>query len=296
MTPTAERIAQSRAVLHDITAAAGLSSVDATPIRLAENDIWLLPHIAVVRIARKGQEMAAVREVAVARWLKQQNVAAVRSLPVQQPVYAAGRAATFWEELPPHRPGTEAELAPLLRDLHQLPIPDLELGTLDPFVRISERLEASATPSADDRAYLLDRLDDLRARWDQLPAGLPRCVIHGDAWGGNCAVTREGAVLLDFERTSLGPPEWDLTSTAIAVDTFGSLSQAAYADFATAYGHDVRAWEGYPVLREIRELRLTTFALQIADQDQSAAIQARHRIECLRGRYGARPWNWQPVG
>ncbi|MFP3991029.1 aminoglycoside phosphotransferase family protein [Streptomyces sp. E11-3] len=293
---TTTRTEESFAILREVTAAAGLSAEGAEPIRLAENDLWRLPAGVVVRIARAGQDEAAAREVAVARWLAEYNVPAVRPIQRAQPVHASGRAATFWELLPSHRHGTEADLAPLLRQMHKLPKPMFAVGQLLPFVRVAERLTAARCVSDDDRKWLLSRLDELKEEWANLPAGLPHCVIHGDAWGGNCAVTAEGALLLDFERTSIGPPEWDLTSTAVAFDTFGTISADEYEAYSEQYGFDVRDWAGYPTLRGIRELRLVTFALQIADHDPDALEQARYRIECVRGRRGPRPWRWEAVG
>ncbi|GAA0480283.1 phosphotransferase enzyme family protein [Streptomyces stramineus] len=286
----------SRRILEAACATADLDSQGATPIRLAENDLWRLPNAVVARIARPGQHQAAAREVAVTRWLATHHVPAVRPLPIDQPVHAEERSVTFWEELPPHRHGSPEEMAPLLHRLHALPIPDIGLGQLDPFVRIEQRLTASASVQADDREWLLHHLADLHAAWADLPDGLPRCVIHADAWTGNVAVTATTAYLMDFERTSLGPPEWDLTSTAISTDTFGTLASHSYQQFCEAYGHDVTTWQGYPVLRAIRELRLVTFALQTAEDDPTAVGQARYRIDCVRGRCGTRPWHWTAVG
>ncbi|MFB7270652.1 phosphotransferase family protein [Streptomyces sp. NPDC056244] len=293
MTP----IDQSYAVLQEVTARAGIPLADAEPIRLAENDLWRLSNGVVVRISRAGQDAAAVREVAVARWLASHGVSAVRPLSVEQPVWAKGRPATFWEELPPHRPGTEADLAPLLRQLHQLPVPDgFELGNLDPFVRIPERLTVALSLNEDDRNFLLTRLEQLRSQWQRLPQRQRLCVIHGDAWAGNCIVTADGTrYLMDFERTALGQREWDLTSTAIALDTFGSLPEHRYDQYCDAYGYDVRTWSGYHVMRDVRELRLVTFALQIADQNPDAIEQAHHRLACVRGLRGPRPWHWSAV-
>ncbi|WP_059007982.1 phosphotransferase family protein [Streptomyces specialis] len=290
------RTEQSRAVLEKVAAAAGLSFTGAQPIRLAENDLWRLPGNVVVRIARGGQEAAATREVAVARWLDKHGIPAVRPLPVEQPVHAGGRAATFWEELPEHRDGTPADLAPLLRRLHYLPLPPFAIGKLDPFVRLGDRLAATRSVSDRDRRWLLNRLNDLHTQWRNLPGRRPECVVHGDAWGGNCAITSQGAVLLDFERTAQGPPEWDLASIAVEHETFGSLSRTEYQEFCDAYGYDVTTWPGYRTLRDIRELRKATFALQIADDDPAAAEQARFRLACLRGQHGERPWGWTAVG
>ncbi|MDX2680034.1 phosphotransferase family protein [Streptomyces sp. NY05-11A] len=290
---------ESFAALEEITAAVGLTTAGAEPIRLAENDLWRLPGEVVVRIARVGQEAAAAREVAVARWLAENDVPAVRPLPMEQPVHAGGRTATFWELLPRHQHGTEADLAPLLRQLHDLPKPAFPIGRLDPFVRIAERLKSARSVGETDRQWLLGRLADLRGEWERLPAERPECVIHGDAWRGNCAVIEaphRRALLLDFERTSLGVPEWDLTSTAVAYDTFGNLPRDQYDRYCELYGYDVMSWDGYATLRGIRELRLVTFAAQIADQAPQALSQARYRIDCVRGRRGPRPWGWAAVG
>ncbi|MEU9404116.1 aminoglycoside phosphotransferase family protein [Streptomyces sp. NPDC048281] len=296
---TATHAKDSFAVLKEITALVGLSTAGAEPIRLAENDLWRLSGGVVVRVARVGQEAAAAREVAVARWLAENDVPAVRPLPMEQPVHAGGRTATFWELLPQHQHGTEVDLAPLLRQLHDLPKPAFPLGKLDPFVRIAERLNSARSVGDTDREWLLGRLEDLRGEWERLPVGRPECVIHGDAWRGNCAVIETPnrmALLLDFERTSLGVPEWDLTSTAVAYDTFGNLSRDQYGRYCELYGYDVMSWPGYLTLRGIRELRLVTFALQMADQAPQALRQARYRIDCVRGRRGSRPWGWEAVG
>ncbi|MEW2401347.1 aminoglycoside phosphotransferase family protein [Streptomyces sp. NPDC046862] len=293
MTPS--RIQESFGVLEKIVQAAGLNPDGAEPIRLAENDLWRLPGQVVVRVARRGQSAAAAREVHVTRWLAKNRVPAVRPLDMEQPLTVDGRTATFWEELPSHRAGDESDLAPLLRRLHELPIPPLALGEIAPFVRIADRINSAQFVSQEDQEWLLRRLAELQAAWTELPPGLQRCVIHGDAWGGNTAVTSSGAFLLDFERTAVGPPEWDLTSTAVAADTFGKLSRPAYAKFCEAYGHDVMDWAGYPTLRDIRELRLTSFALQTANDDSAMLEQARYRIACVRGLAGPRPWGWKAV-
>ncbi|MEO3976882.1 aminoglycoside phosphotransferase family protein [Streptomyces sp. CAU 1734] len=290
---------QSRALLHELTTRADLSADGAEPIRLAENALWRLAAGIVVRIARPGQEQAAAREITVTRWLAELDFPAVRPLAINQPVHAAGRTATFWEELPPHHHGTTGDLAPLLRRLHDLPVPPTvaaALGHIDPFIRLTDRINAARHLDAPGRDLLLSRAAELRARWSALDHRTDR-LVHGDAWTGNTAVTPKGhAVLLDFERTALGPPQWDLTSTAVATDTLGNLSPTAYQQYVDAYGQDVRTWEHYPLFRDIRELRLVTFAFQIADQDPDAIPEARHRLACLQDERGPRPWGWTPLG
>ncbi|WNI19720.1 phosphotransferase family protein [Actinacidiphila sp. ITFR-21] len=180
--------------------------------------MWRLPGRVVVRIARPGQEAAAACEAAVARWLGGQGLPAVSPLAIGQPVVVSGRAVTFWHELPEHRQGSAADLCVLLRQPHGLPLPDedrlgLAVGLLDPFVRTRDRIEAAEAMPESGRAFLPGERERLRAGWDTLSADWPVRLIHGDAWRGNCAVTDDGRrCLLDCERTSVGPPAWDLTS------------------------------------------------------------------------------------
>ncbi len=220
----------------------------------------------------------------------------VEALPeVQQPVEVDGRAVTFWRELPPHRRGTVAELSELLRRLHGLPPPGFELPPLAPFVRLGERIEEAAWLVETDRRWLLTHLAELELRYAELPSGLPWCAVHGDAWGGNVAVTAGGPVLLDLERFAYGPPEWDLASIAVNHVTFGYVSAEEWASFCERYGQDVTTWAGFEVLRDIRELRKVTFAVQMAEERTDIAEQAAYRLACIRGERGKRPWGWVGV-
>lgn len=286
----------SSAVLVAACSAAGLDPSAAEPIRIAENEIWRLPgQRAIVRIARPGQSAAAVREVNVAQWLANNDVPAVRALPVDQPVEVSGRPVTFWEELPAHTNGTVHDVVQLLKRLHPLPVPNFPLGELDPFVRVSERINAATSLTEDDRSWLRQRHEELQRQWVQRPSGLPDCVVHGDAWVGNVARTARGPILLDFERVSVGPPEWDLVSTAVKLTTTGAVSAPEYAEFCDLYGVDVTEWEGYELLAGARELRMATYAAQHAATRPEWQEEAQYRVDCLRGRRGSRPWKWTGI-
>jgi len=293
---TASPAAPARHVLEQACSAAGLDSAGAEPLRLAENQIWRLPgQRMIVRIAREGQSAAAAREVRVACWLAQENVPAVRLVDVEQPVEADGRPVTFWVELPPQEHGTVEDVAQVLSQLHSLPTPDIELGYLDPFVRVGERLEAANTVRDEDREWLRGLHRDLAAAWSERPAGLPDRAVHGDAWPGNIVRTVDGALMMDLERFSVGPPEWDLVSTAVRAKTTGAVSTREYDQFCAVYGHDVTTWEGYPILARARELRMVTYAAQHAANNPEWSSQAQYRIDCLRGRSGPRPWSWKGI-
>ncbi|WP_433635267.1 phosphotransferase family protein [Nocardia sp. CA-120079] len=280
--------------------AVGLDVDHAEPIQVSENAIYRLPGSVVARVSRPGQLEAARREVNVARWLQQSGVPAVQVVPdVDQPVEVAGHATTFWRELPPHHHGTPTQVAALLKQLHFLPIPaELNLGKIAPFVRLEERIAAAEWLNDPDRHWLREHLADLRQRWESLPDGLSWCVVHGDAWIGNVAAMEDGeAVLLDLERTSVGPPEWDLVHTAIKHSSFRWITAEQYAEFCEVYGHDVATWEGFELLRDIRELRMTTMAAQVATSGTANEKQAHHRLACIRGELGPRPWaGWKALG
>jgi aminoglycoside phosphotransferase (APT) family kinase protein len=185
----------------------------------------------------------------------------------------------------------------VLRQLHALPVPgDVPLGPLNPFVRLAERIESAVTVTDDDRDWLQARLADLEARWADLAPDLPTCVVHGDAWGGNVVATDDGrVVLLDLERCSTGPREWDLVSSAVKYVTYGRIERSEYQQFCDAYGFDVTTWSGFTLLRDIRELRMTCYIAQQAAEQRRFQHEAEFRIACLRGAHGPRPWAWTPA-
>ena len=201
---------------------------------------------------------------------------------------------TWWKLLPEHRPATPAELGAVLHELHALPIPEtLQLPQLNPFERLAERIDAAGTVPEADRAWLREHLTKLEAAHANLLPGLPRCVVHGDAWQGNIAVPMDsGPILLDLEHVSIGRPEWDLLSVAVDRTDFERISAEDYRAFTDAYGgFDVTTWPGYRTLAAIRELRWVSFVLSKADTNRDAARETQHRLACLRGEI-PQPWSW----
>jgi aminoglycoside phosphotransferase (APT) family kinase protein len=266
-------------------------------IRAGENHIYRLPGRIIGRVARPGEAQSVERETVVARWLNHNGINAVCPIDVEQPIVIDERAVTFWDELPPHRNGTVRQVATVLKRLHALPIPEQLMSLrLTPFVRLTERITEAHNITHDERRWLLIHLESLRQRWTSLPEGAPVCVIHGDAWAGNVVdADGQGTTLLDLERCSVGPPEWDLVSTAVRYTTFGTMGAAEYREYCTAYGRDVTAWQGYELLRDIRELRVTCYAIQRAQDDPNVTQEAQLRIDCIRDKYGPRPWCWTPA-
>jgi aminoglycoside phosphotransferase (APT) family kinase protein len=286
----------AQTALDEACRAVGLDASTAELMRVGENTLFRLAGGVVARVTRTGQLAAAAKEVQVSGWLRSLGVPVVDALPnIDQPVAVDGRAVTFWRELPPHRFSTLAELADVLRRVHRLPPPPFALPPVSPFVRQRERVTEAMSVADGDRDWLLRHLEDLEARYADLPDGLVWCAVHGDIWAGNVVVTDDGPIILDLERFAYGPPEWDLTSIAIDYTTFGDLSAADWADFSWRYGYDVTTWPGFEILRDARELRKVTFAIQMAEQRPDLSAQAAYRLECIQGRHGPRPWNWTGV-
>lgn len=298
MTQTNGVEAAARAALDTASRRVGLNSAGADLMRLGENALYRLPGGIIARVSRVGQFAAATREVAVARWLEANHVPAVQPWPgVDQPVEVDGRAVTWWRELPPHQHGTAHLVATALRRLHDLAPPtSFDIGRLDPFIRLSERIDRALTLGEADRKWMRGHLADLEARYVELPLGLPESVVHGDAWIGNVVSTDDGeVVLLDLERCSIGSPEWDLTSTAVKAFTLAGISAEDYGVFVRVYGHDVTSWPGFETLRDIREFRMTCMAAQVAAENPIRQDEVVLRLACLRGERGPRPWHWTAV-
>lgn len=283
-----------RALLDAAGDLAGVRTDGAELIRDGSNLLYRLPDDVVARVGQAGREATARREAAVARWLAEAGVPAIRpAAVVDQPTVVDDRPVTWWELLPQHRSATPAELGRVLRSLHALPIPDaLGLPELDPFEGLAGRIENAEVLDADDRTWLDQHLDRLRTAYASLPPGLPRSVLHGDSWQGNLMVPDDGTpVLLDFEHVSIGRPEWDLVPLAADFVDFARIDEAEYRSFADAYGSDVTTWGGFRVLADIVELRWTCFVLGKADGEPDAERELRHRLACLRGDVG-KPWSW----
>lgn len=284
-----------RRLVAEAAQLAGIAVDSTEVIRDGSHVIARVRNGVVARLGRPGTIDRARREVLVSRWLRRSGIPAVEALGgVPQPTIVENRPVTWWRELGAHRGATPAELAGVLRSVHQLRVPSTPaLPRWDPFSELTRRLTDLDGISVEDRSWLLDRLDALRTNWRGVNDGLPESVIHGDAWQSNVAVLPDGeTVLLDLEHAAVGPPEWDLIAVAVDHTDFARITPRDYEAFVDAYGgHDVTGWSGFRTLADLEELRWACFALAKADRDPRAGVQARHRIACLRGEV-PRPWTW----
>jgi hypothetical protein len=282
-------------ILAAVSARAGVDPAGAELIKFTNNAVFRLTRApAVIRIAGSSAvRQRAGKVVQVAQWLAEHGIPAVRLLPgIDQPVLADGHLATVWQQIPAAGPRpTGTDLAGLLRRFHALPAPSFALPTWQPFEEIRQRLAEPEGLGADDHALLVRRCDELETELAQVRFVLPTGVIHGDAFLGNLIPGPDGPALCDFDSTSTGPREWDLTPVAVgglrlnyAVDDHTPL--------AVCYGFDVTAWDGFPVLRQIRELKLVTSVVPILRSNPSIREQFQHRLRTFKS--GDTTARWEP--
>lgn len=229
--------------------------------------------------------------VRVARHFERHDVPAIRLLPgLDQPLRVGDHLVTVWWKVPSTgRKARSSDLAALLRQVHALEPPE-GLAEWAPFAAVRARVSDAEELAPGDRRFLLERCAEVEAALETLDFPLPRGLVHGDAHTGNVIGGPDGPVLCDFDSSCVGPPEWDLTPLAVGHERFGD-PPARYRLFAERYGFDVTTWSGFPVLRAIRELKLTTSVLPILRSHPSVRDELRKRLDDLRnGRTGAR-WN-----
>ena len=296
--PDAAAEFSSSAVLPTLRAAcsqAGFSSDDAELLRLGENAIYRL-----ATHADRGQDRPSAdrlprveKELCIARWLAAADVPAVRVFEeIDQPLLVDGHPVSFWHAVTGGDPApTFADLARLLKAFHDLGDCPCDLAGFDPLRTSESRLTIAESVAPADRDFLRARCSELNAQLPQLEFALPVGPIHGDAHTRNLLTDNGQVVLLDFESAAFGPREWDLLPTAIATERYG-LEEDRYRQFADAYGFDVRGWPGYPVLREIRELTMTTWIMQNVGENPAAAAEFELRVTSLRERDFGRAWHF----
>ncbi len=142
-----------------------------------------------------------------------------------------------------------------------------------------------------DKAFIADRLRELRQQYEGLTFALPAGVIHGDANVGNVILSRDGKpVLIDLDSFCVGPREWDLVQTALFYERFGWHTEDEYRTFVDVYGFDIMEWPGYPVLAEYREISMTLWLAGKAANDEKSAAEVRKRVEAIRTGGSRRDW------
>ncbi|MFH9037926.1 phosphotransferase [Streptomyces sp. NPDC017966] len=280
---------------RDVLAAAGVlpgAAADARLLALGENAVFAAGDLAV-KVGRDAELLErARRELAVAEWLAEEGVPAVRAAEPEA-LLVDGHPVTVWHRLPdPVRPAAPRDLAELLRLVHALPAPPFALPPRELLDGVERwlRLAGDAIDPA-DAAYLRERRDGFASAAAALTPHLPPGPVHGDALPRNVHIGPDGPVLVDLETFSADLREHDLVVMALSHDRYG-LPDEAYTSFTAAYGWDVRAWEGCSVLRGARETASCAWVAQHAPGNPKALAEFERRVASLRD--GDETVRWYP--
>jgi hypothetical protein len=270
---------------RDVLAAAEVlpgAARNARLLALGENAVFATGDL-VVKVGRDAELLdRARRELAVAGWLAETGVPAVRAAR-EEALLVDGHPVTVWHRLPDAvRPAEPRDLAGLLRLVHALPSPSFALPPRNLLGGVERwlRLAGDAIDPA-DAAYLRERRDGFASAAAALTPRLPRGPIHGDALPRNVHVGPDGPVLVDLETFSGDLREHDLVVMALSRDRYGLPAQA-YESFVGAYGWDVREWDGCAVLRGARETASCAWVAQHAGASPKARAEFERRVASLR--------------
>ncbi|WP_088999609.1 aminoglycoside phosphotransferase family protein [Micromonospora echinofusca] len=288
----------------------GVDPDGARLVKYTMNAVFVAPPF-VIRLAAGSHAAALARRVvSVAACLERLGMPTVRlaSGVASQPIFSGDWVATVWQHvLTISDEPKPVDLAAPLRALHNLDQLDVALPHWSPIEKFRRRLDAAEALPPEEAAELeqwsrtelgigaAGLLRDLRLRCDKaeedldrVPWRLPRGLIHGDAHTGNIlrpavgriAVARAEPLLCDLDGLCIGPPEWDLVPTAHGATRFGR-SPSDYQEFVDAYGVDITAWTGWPVLRRVRELQLVTSTIDTLAGRPDVARELAHRLRSL---------------
>lgn len=246
-----------------------------------------------LRLRRPGASPEEiVRQVDLAYWLVEKSFPVNRPAPGFDVLYEGldGATASFWEWIveDPRKRASVADLGELLRNLHALldRYPGADGFPLwNPFHEMEHRIRTvernpDGWPDPSHLKLLRQWTRDNSADLVEVDWRLPTGLVHGDAHVGNVLTTKRGAnVLIDLDAVSRGHREWDLVPTAVSRLRF-QADPASIEDFTAVYGFDLLKWNGWPTLRRLRELYMTSWLMSVANS-RARREEAEHRLRCL---------------
>ncbi|MEV4565146.1 phosphotransferase [Nonomuraea sp. NPDC049419] len=282
-------------LLHRACETAGFRADGAVIVRGQTNAVIRLQAPPVImKIARAGTDPGEVeRTVRFVSWLMDLGFPTVPLYKRDiQPLIIDGHAITLWDYLPqpPEPVPTEALAKPLSR-LHSLNQPPVALPRSDAIEAIRRSLRATTLLPEADLRFLQERADLLESKLANVQYALnPDAITQGDPHHRNALHSSEGVVLCDWDSLSISQPEWDLITIEVHCRRFG-YGQAAYDNFAQAYGFDVTAWSGYHALRDLRELRMISTNARKSTYAPEKAAEVIRRVDDLRHGDHTMAWN-----
>lgn len=297
------------AALVQAARTAGLSPAGARIIHHYSNVVFVLPtEHAVARMtpsSRSPQQLETTQRVT--SWLAHEhNYGTIEPLPGTAPllVYAgpdrAGLTASFWRYYPQPEdtPGPDsADLGQLLRQLHAMPTPPVDLPPWRPLTSLRNALTAEAAYrglTVDEQTWLRDEVEAVTSQVEAFDWPLGVGMIHGDAWAGNLlwgtrppsvqsdrASLSRRPMLGDWDGVSFGPREVDLIPTWHAAVRYGRDSSWTER-FVDGYGYDLATSLGFDLLLRMRDLVQISGPLRRADKSAAHNVALRQRFDAIR--------------
>lgn len=257
-------------------------------LRFGSNAVFGVDTSHVLRVMRPGtSEFEVHREIDLVGEFNRLEIPTVLLSDVAQPLKALDCFGTVWERLAePHQDDlydVYRALGRLMRLFHRrtagLRVP------LEPWRQLAlsdQRLiQCKQHYAPEDVRMLTQWSERLASELHLVQPVLPAGVIHGQAEVGNVLFRAGQPVLIDFEQVSIGPREWDLVHTSVAVARFGR-PERCYRDFAEAYGFDVRTWNGYETHRRLWEMCATTWLMQHDHRGRRVCQEIELRLRTWR--------------
>lgn len=278
---------RSRELLELACRSVGINPDNPKLLRHQTNGVYLIEREGVVaKVARPEDDIARIqRTVALTRWLAHNDFPTVPLYEVHQPAIIDGSAVTFWRYLPQRQAISAEDIAQPLRELHQLPQPPRSavpaLPALDAISAIRYSLSRERILSPVEQDFLASRCATLETAMAELRYEQPRCILHGDPQHGNALWNQGRAVLSDWESVVIGPAEWDLVTVEIHCRRF-QYPPETYRGFCRIYGRDVREWDGYAVIRDVRELRMIATNARKSAPGSIGAGEVSRRVDQLK--------------
>ena len=250
------------------------------------NAVFHLPAAdIVVRLssATPTHEARAVLVVSVTRWIADHGGPALAPTSHPQPVREAGTVATLWPYLPSPNIPRARDLAMAVRELHHVATPTPPPAH-EPLARLHEALDLDTMRDqpvlpTDTRQWLLTRAARLQHAYDMTVTPLGRGLVHADVQPDNLLQDHDGRwLLIDWDRASYGPRELDL---AFAIPDHFHGPDSDRAEFSAAYGHDITAWTGWTLIRDLTELHSLAGYIRRAATNPAARDELHHRVDSL---------------
>jgi len=283
--------AYTREILLKACHEIGLKSQEVIELRHQTNGVYHLQDEALVaKVARPEYGIEHTkRTVKTVRWLMGMNFPTAPLAEFDQPIVIDGSAVTFWNYLAQNQPVSAADIAAPLRRLHALGKPPAAIPALDAIPAIWFSIANESILTADEHEFLAARCTSLADAAHGLRYEQPPCLLHGDPQHANALWNIDHAVLSDWDSMVIGPAEWDLVTIDVHCRRF-NYPPAEYSTFCAAYGRDIRHWDGYQVLRDIRELRMIATNARKSPPGSVAAAEVKRRIAQLRDGAGESTW------